>query len=63
MQVVQNMIFVWGSSSPGAAEDAEATPVPVISDLEVVEGTPRVTASGHRIVPNFDVSSQFLALR
>ncbi|KAK9909088.1 hypothetical protein WJX75_006990 [Coccomyxa subellipsoidea] len=33
-KVVQNMIFVWGSSSPGAAEDAEATPVPVISDLE-----------------------------
>ncbi len=49
------MIFVWGSSGPDAAAEAEAKPVPVISDLEVVEGAPGATSSGHKIAPNFTV--------
>ncbi|CAL8461939.1 g1470 [Coccomyxa elongata] len=52
-KVVQNMIFVWGGSGPNAAADAAAMPVPVIPDLEVVEGMPTATTGGHSIVPNF----------
>lgn len=52
------MIFVWGSSSPAAAAEAAATPVPHISDVELTEGIPRNAASGHRVVANFAVRSR-----
>ena len=56
------MIFVWGSSGPDAAADAAATPVPVIPDLEVVEGMPTATISGHKVLPNFTVGRPSLPL-
>ncbi len=60
--MVQNIIFVWGSSGPNAAADAAAMPVPVIPDLEVVEGMPTATTSGHSVMPNFTVGRLFQLL-
>lgn len=56
------MIFVWGNSGPNAAAHAAATPIPVIPDLEVVEGMPTATISGHKVVPNFTVCTPSLAM-
>jgi hypothetical protein len=55
MQVMQNMVFVWGSSGAAASAEAEAMPLPIIPDMEATEGTPRRLASGHAAISNFAV--------
>ena len=55
MQVLQGMIFVWGSSSPYAALESEAKPVPGLPEMEQTEGTPRLTDEGRRAVNTLPV--------
>ena len=48
VQVLQGMLFVWGSSSPYAGLESEAKPVPGMPEMEQTEGTPRLTIDGRR---------------
>lgn len=46
MQVLQGKIFVWGKSSPNAAAEAAAVPVPGVPDMAMTEDIPSSTSQG-----------------
>lgn len=45
-QVLQGMVFVWGGSSPAAAEEAAAKPVPLVQDMAASVDVPTCTYDG-----------------
>ena len=56
-QVLQGMVFVWGSASPNAALESEAKPVPGIPEMEQTEQAPRMTVDGRRAFANLPVGA------
>lgn len=56
MQVLQGMVFVWGSSGPNARAESEARPVPGMPDMESTQTTPKRDIDGRSCVNSLPVS-------
>ena len=57
VQVLQGMIFVWGSSGPTAMAESEAKMVPGMPDMEQTEATPRRDIDGRFCFNNLPVGA------
>ena len=58
-QVLQGMVFVWGQSSPNAAAEAAAMPVPGVPDMAMTEDIPSSTSQGVPTLAFLPVSHLF----